>query len=141
MADGLQTEISVTIAIPTGSSRPFGNMKGTMKMSRSSCAAIFMFTALVTVGSPAAPPATDADDQERAAIRKLVAKINQAWSSPEKATLIQEVPSDESFCFAMPKPSDPSRALIMSKTILSSLIERKMRTDPPRERRHDPVVA
>ena len=54
------------------------------------------------------------EEREAAAVRALVAQMNQAWAERD-VQLLGGMLSDRGFVVAIPRPDDPSRVLVFNK--------------------------
>jgi ketosteroid isomerase-like protein len=79
------------------------------------------------------------EEQDKAAIRALVDKINLAWQSEKPSTLFQEILSDKGFVVTMPKPGDSSEALVMNKQKFCESLDNMMQGQQ-RPKKHEHKV-
>ena len=79
------------------------------------------------------------ENQDEAAIRALVDKINQAWLLEKPSTIFQEILSDKGFVVAIPKPNNPSQAAVIDKQRFCEALDRIMQ-DQNRPQKHEHTV-
>lgn len=76
------------------------------------------------------------DEEARAAVKALVDKINLAWKAENPASLFQQILSDKSFAFALPRRDNPSEARVLNKQTFCKLLEESMAKERPRKHDH-----
>jgi len=79
------------------------------------------------------------EEQDKAAIRALVDKINLAWQLEKPSTLFQEILSDKGFVVTMPKPDNPSEVAIINKQKFCESLDNMMQGQQ-RPKKHEHKV-
>jgi len=90
--------------------------------------------AVVAAGSKGM--AQQSEPEARAAIQKVIDKINRAFTAEDPAALFREVLSDRAFAIAMPRADQPSEATVLDKKAFCEGYGRWLKENRPKRASH-----
>jgi len=80
--------------------------------------------------------AQQSDAEARAAIQKVIDKVNLAFTAEDPAALYREILSDKAFALAIPRPDRPSEAVVLDKKTLCENYGRWLKENRPKRGVH-----
>jgi hypothetical protein len=76
--------------------------------------------------------AQQSDAEARAAIQKVIDKINLAYTAEDPGQLFREILSDKAFALAFPRPDRPSEAVVLDKKTFCEDFTRWLKENRPK---------
>jgi hypothetical protein len=76
--------------------------------------------------------AQQSDSEARAAIQKVIDKINLAYTAEDPGQLFREILSDKACAIALPRPDRPSEAVVLDKKTFCESFARWLKENRPK---------